>query len=156
MTFQRIDSSKLRVQTQTDSGSWVELKVAYFDWTHGYQPQDGVLIVDTETATIGIDYVGASAYLPVEAGDLVRLRYDGRTLFGGQVDTTSNKAVALSGLPGEFSYSFTATLVGAYAAALIRKVSYPDLPTESAYKRMTRFVTITNLSVVDSESEVGS
>lgn len=156
MTFQPIDPTKLRVQTQTDDGSWVELKVAYFDWVHGYQPQDGVLIVDTETASIGIDYVGSSAYLPVEAGDLVRLRYDGQTLFSGQVDTTSNKAVALSDLPGKFSYSFTATLVGPYAAALIRKVSYPDLPTESAYKRLTRFVTITNLSVVDSESEVGA
>jgi len=135
------------------SAQWVVIPTASFEYSMNYDPDEhGVLIYGSETGTLSISSIGSSSFVPpVQPGDKVRVRYGSRTVFTGIVDTTKTQRTSTSALPKRFRVDFSATLVGVYAVALSKTVCYGDLPAETAYKRIRRWVKITNLYIADEE-----
>lgn len=142
-----IGISRIGAATETD---WVPLGFASFSTTDNYGVQDGILIVDAETASVSMSYrtdadEWAEKY-PLYSGDRVRATYDGKVVFLGTVDKIS---VRYSAEPGAQPYgkartiNFTADMLGTYAAMMGRIICPGILPAESAYNRIRRWVTVT-------------
>lgn len=129
------------------SSAWLTVPAATFSYSSSYSPdENGTLILDSETASIALAFWDTAGSVLV-AGERVRATYNGKLLFVGRVDSTS---VAYSTDAGSLRYGayrridFTATLVGQYAAAMERTVSWESLPKEYAIQRIRRWVTVDN------------
>lgn len=142
-----IGLSRIGAATETD---WVPLEMASFSTTYNYGVQDGILIVDAETASVSMSYrteadEWAEKY-PLYSGDRVRASYDGKVVFLGTVDKID---VRYSADPSAKPYgkvrtiTFAADMLGTHAAMMGRMICPGRLPAESAYNRIRRWVTVT-------------
>jgi hypothetical protein len=124
--------------------AWVEIPAATFTYSMDYDPdENGTLIIGSETASFSVSVVGSSTFeLPAEPSDKIRAVYQGEVIFSGIVDSTKVRRTALSPLPYRWQVDFSATLVGTYALAMTKIVCYGDLPEESAWNRLSRWVRI--------------
>jgi hypothetical protein len=153
------DFNKFRVERMVSDDTWREIPAATFTYAANVDPDaNGTLVYGAETGTISVVRFGVNLSPPFNPGNRVRARYYESVVLDGYVDTVKIYRTAGPGTrPRDFRFEFTCTFVGKYALAMSKTVCYPDLPTESAYKRLTRFVTITNLlfaTEAESESEV--
>jgi hypothetical protein len=131
------------------ASAWVPVPMATFTLSEGYTVDDnGTLISDSQTATVALSFwddPGAVLY----PADRVRASYDGKVLFLGTVDTTS---LAYETTPEAQQHgatrrvTFTATLVGTYAAALGKTVCWTALPAEPPITRIRRWITVNGWS----------
>ena len=126
--------------------AWVPIPAASVSLSTAYTPNaDGVLIFDSETATVSLSWWDSPERGPLYPADRVRVTYDNRVLFLGTVDSTN---VAYSTDPAgrkvgrRRRVDFTANLVGSYAAAMARQVCVQFLPGETAINRIRRWVTV--------------
>lgn len=128
------------------SATWQEVPAATFTYSSGYtRDQNGTLIIDSETASVSMSFWGDPPEPPLYSLDQVRTVYNSKVIFKGTVDSTSltyaaDPAAADHGAVRRVD--FTATLVGAYAVALGKTVSWRNLPAETAITRVRRWVTV--------------
>lgn len=130
----------------TAATAWLPVPLATFTYTSGYTPDENkTLIIDSETAQVSLSYWDDLPEPPLYSLDQVRVRYAGETLFQGTVDSTR---VAYSADPAAAEHGatrridFSASLVGDYAIALGKTVSWTNLPAEPAIDRVRRWVTV--------------
>ncbi|WIM99390.1 hypothetical protein ACTOB_003041 [Actinoplanes oblitus] len=163
--IEQYDFTKLRVERQISTGEWKEIPTANFTYTANVDPDENdVFLFGSETATSSVTRysttTNSSVYAPWNVGDKIRCRYVDRSgtshiVSGSYFIVDTVKVTRTQGIsPKTWRYDFSCTMVGKYALAASKVVCYPDLPKESAYKRLSRFVTITNLVMTESESEV--
>lgn len=140
-----IGLSKLGAATAT---AWVPIEVASFTMTASYGVDDGILIVDADTAAITMSYwtnTDALEY-PLYAGDRVRASYDDEEIFLGTVDKVNVRYVAEPSASRHGAarlVSFQAEMLGTYAAMMGRQICPGILPAETAIQRVRRWVTVT-------------
>lgn len=147
----KFDPSKLSFQVRNGSG-WSIVFMNSFSYSIDMPPSktagnNRYLQVGSESATVSINSYRETLSpndAPLSQGDVVRLMYSGYgVLFQGTVDSINPRWEQADGLhPGKVKMSFSAKILGQYSAALGKKVTWVALPTESAYKRLTRFMNV--------------
>lgn len=129
------------------TGTWLAVPLATFSFSSGYNPDEkGTLIIDGDSASVALsfwDNPGDILY-PL---DRIRVSYDGKELFTGTVDSTSLKYEAdpTAAIYGAHRrVDFTASILGSYAIALSKQVTFTALPAETAIHRIRRWITVGN------------
>lgn len=140
-----IGLSKLGAATAT---AWVPIEVSSFSMTASYGVEDGILIVDADTATVSMSYWTSADTLeyPLYAGDRVRASYDTEEIFLGTVDRVSVRYVAEPSARRRGAarlVSFQAEMLGTYAVMMGRIICHGALPAETAIQRIRRWATVT-------------
>lgn len=129
-----------------DADGYIPLEMASFSYSADYNPDDhGTLIVGSETGAISISKWNSEDDPDLYVGDLVRVRYNGRLLFFGTVETLSKSysTTAEAYTYGEvFRIDVTANLVGYYGIMMSDTVSWKKLPNETAIHRIRRWVKV--------------
>lgn len=128
-------------------GEWTPVPAATFSYANGYTVnEDGTLIVDSESASIALSFRDTPGEILYPL-DRIRVSYAGKVLFEGTVDSTSLKYQTDPGAADHGAsrrVDFSATILGSYAVALSKTISYAGLPAEPAIDRIRRWVTVSN------------
>ena len=123
-----------------------DFEAATVSITNGYSPNDGgTLIVDAETASVSLSFWDTPGTI-LYPKDRIIIRYNGETMFYGDVDSTSltytvDPAAARYGATKRVD--FTATATSYYAVMMSRVITWKKLPsTETHIQRIRRWVTV--------------
>jgi hypothetical protein len=123
----------------SDTSAWVDIPAATFSLTEGYTVDEfGTLIYDSETASVSLSFWDEPGDL-LQPGDRVRASYDSHAIFLGTVDTTD---LAFDTVNGRLRFTFTAGLVGSYAALMSAVVCWTTLPAETPITRIRRWLRV--------------
>jgi hypothetical protein len=140
----------------TGSGA-TDIEAATVTLTSGYTPDTvgqpeatppippGTLLVEAETATIGLSFWDQPGELLYPA-DRIAAYYAGELIFRGTITSTSLSYVtdpAATAHGATRRVDFSATAAGLYAVQMNRTVTWTRLPLETAIQRIRRWVTVT-------------